>query len=89
MSEKPNYDKITTVDEVDEEIQKTKDLICRRVKERGQIKDARKDAMKGYNDELKRVEEELDYNTGVLDELGRHKRLILAGAVPGQKLHSV
>lgn len=45
--------------------------------------------MKGYNDELKRVEEELDHNTGVLDELGRHKRLILAGAVPGQKLHSV
>lgn len=87
---KPNYDKITTIDEVEREIQKTKDTICRKAKERGQVKDNRKEAMKGYNDELKICEEELDFNLGVLDELNRHKKLVLAGAVgPKAGLQSV
>lgn len=86
----PDYDKITTIDEVEQEIQKYKDLICRKVKERGQIRDNKKDAMKGYNDELKEVEAQLEHGTAVIDELNRHKRLVLAGAVsPKKALQSV
>lgn len=86
----PNYDKIITIEEVESEIQKHKDLVCRKAKERGQIRENRKEAMKAYNDELKICEEELDFNLGVLDELNRHKKLVLAGAVgPKKSLQSV
>jgi hypothetical protein len=86
---KPDYETLTTAQEVDEEIQKCKDLICKKVKLRGQLKDNKKDAMKGYNDELKIVEEELDFNVAAIDELNRHKKLILAGHQPKAKLQSV
>jgi hypothetical protein len=88
--EKPDYEKqYTTVDECDEAIQSHKDLIVRKVKERFQTQDNKRDAMKGYNDTLKEIEEELDFSTGVIDELKRHKKLILAKAERGGKLQSV
>lgn len=87
--EQRDYEKLATVEEVESEIQKTKDLICRKVKERGQIRDNRKDAMKAYNDELKEVEAQLEEGTAVLDELKRHLKLVLAGGGPKAKLQSV
>jgi hypothetical protein len=92
--EKPDYEKqFTTVDECDEEIQNHKDLIVRKVKERFQTQDNKRDAMRGYNDVLKEIEEELDFSTGVIDELHRHKKLLLAteeaGLNKNGKLQSV
>lgn len=92
--EKPDYEKqFTTVDECDEEIQNHKNLIVRKVKERFQVIDNKKAAMRGYNETLKEIEEELDFSTGVLDELHRHKKLVIAkeeaGIQTGKKLQSV
>lgn len=87
--DKPDYEKLATLDEVDAEIHKHKELIVRKVKERGQLKSNRKDAMKGFNDELKEVEFQLDHNTEILDELNRHKKLIMAGGGPKMNLKSV
>ncbi len=91
MSEKkkPDYDKLVDINEVEEQISDYKNRICRKAKERGQIKDNRKEAMKAYNDELKVCEEELDHALGVLDELNRHKKLVLAGVGPKRNLQSV
>lgn len=87
---KPDYEAIVSIDEVEIEIQKCKDIICKKVKLRGQIKDNKKDAMKAYNDELKEVEEDLDFNVACIDELNRHKKLLAAGHVPNkQNLKSV
>lgn len=92
--EKPDYEKeYTTVAECEDGIQKCKDLIVRKVKERFQTMDNKKDAMRGYNDTLKEIEEDLDFNTGAIDELKRHRKLLMAkeeaGLHKGGKLQSV
>ena len=86
---KPEYDELDSVSAVDEEIQKCKDLIYKKVKLRGQTRENKKEATKAYNDELKIIEEELDFNVCAIDELNRHKRLLLAGHKPKAKLQSV
>lgn len=86
--EKPDYEKMTSIVEVETEIQKYKETIVRKVKVRGQTKENRKEAMKGYNDALKELEEELDFSTVVIDELERHKRLLQAAQQhPGVAKH--
>lgn len=89
--EKPDYERaFTTIEDCEKEIARLKDDICRKVKARGQTKQNKKDAMAGYNETLKELEADLDFNTEVIDELLRHMKLLDAqGGPKSPKLQSV
>lgn len=69
--EKPDYDKFKTVDAVETEIEKHKDVVCSKVKLQGQVKQQKKDSNGAYNDQLKSLQEEIDHEVEVIDEFKR------------------
>lgn len=71
--DKPDYRKFCTAEEVDAEIARRKDAVCRKVKQQAQIQSSKKDAVAAFNAQLKMVGEELDHELAVLDELGRRR----------------
>jgi len=77
--EKPDYDSFKTLQAIDDEIAKTKTEVCRKTKQLFQTKEAKKEAMGAYNEQIKEMTEEVDHNLGVLDELNTRRRVIEKG----------
>lgn len=69
--EKPDYDKFKTVESVDREIEARKNTVCNKVKMHGQIKQQKKDSNAAFNDQLKSLSEEIDFEIEVIDEFKR------------------
>ena len=78
--EKPDYESFKTVQAIDEEIAKTKTEICRKTKQLFQTKEAKKEAVAAFNEQIKECTEEVDHNLGVLDELNTRRRVVEKGA---------
>ncbi len=70
---KPDYGKLVSVDEVDAEITRRRDAICRKVKQQAQVKETKKQTLAGLNEQIREVGEELNHEIGVLDELVRRR----------------
>jgi hypothetical protein len=82
--EKPDYEKdFKTVEDCEAEIDRLKDRVLKKLKERGQTIENKKAAAKGYNDVIKELEAELDHNVEVVDELKRHMKLLDARQARG------
>lgn len=70
-----------TLEETEQEIEKTEKTIADKNKWRLQTKDAKKEAMGAYNDQLKEIDEDLEHYSGLRDRLKDHqKRLLTAPA---------
>lgn len=78
--ETPDYEAFKDVQEIDEEIAKTKDLVCRKSKMLYQTRDAKKEAVGAYNEQLKELDEEIDHSLGVLDELNNRRKVLEKGS---------
>lgn len=77
---RPDYESFVSTDEVDKEIENTKNEICRKAKQMFQTKETKKEAVAAFNEQLKELNEEIDHNLGVLDELVTRKRVIESSA---------
>lgn len=84
QKEKPDYEKdFQTPEKCIEEIERLKDRVLKKLKERGQTIQNKKDATKSYNDVIKELEAELDFSVEVIDELKKHMKLLDAKAARG------
>lgn len=74
--ETPDYEKLTTVDEVDAAIQKHKDILVGKDTTESMIKAEKKDYVSAMNGQLKELNEEREHEIGVLGALNdRRKQL--------------
>jgi len=74
--EKIDYSKFKTVEEVEVEVIKHKDTVTRKVRQQLNIKDEKKTANAAYNEQLKEIEEEIDFEIKTLDALNDRKRVL-------------
>lgn len=76
--EHPKYEKLETLEEVDELIQQWESEVVRQDKMRLQTKDQAKASAAAFRETLKEIEEQQDHAHGVVDELKRHRQLLVA-----------
>jgi hypothetical protein len=77
----PDYDALKTVDDVEEEIQRHKDILVRQDIMEWRMKQDKKDAVSSYNEQLKEIKEERDHEMGVLGALEDRKKVLNATPV--------
>jgi len=75
----PNYERLNTIEAVEEQISIAKDAVCRKVKLQLSIKEAKKEADAAYNEQLKELAEEIDTEIVVLSGWEGRKMQIAAG----------
>lgn len=75
----PEYEKLMTVEEVDELIQQHKDTLVRKDKTEFQIKEAKQEMLCSYNEQLAELKEEREHELGVIDALHDRKKILLSG----------
>jgi hypothetical protein len=68
MSDHPDYSKIKTVEDAEKLIEEHKGTLYRKTKIQGQIKGDKKESNKAYNEQLKELSEEIDFEVGVIDQ---------------------
>jgi hypothetical protein len=76
MADEIDYSEFTTVKAVDEEIQKRKDSVCRKVKHQQQLVADKKDTVKSYNDQIKEVKAKVEEELAILDGLAAQRKLL-------------
>jgi hypothetical protein len=89
--EHPDYEKLNSIDEIDNMIQTHKDILVRKDKIELKIKDSKKEANAAHNEQLKELLEERTHEVGVIDALVDRKKVLLAqsGVVPMPKKASI
>lgn len=75
--ETPEYEKLTTVEEVETEIEKHKNLLVKQDLVEARMKEEKKEWVSAQNEHLKIVAEERDHEMGVLGALEDRKKQIL------------
>ncbi len=76
LKEPIDTEKFTTTKDAENALESHKDTLCRKVKQQLQVKDAKKEAMGAYNEQLKELNEEIDHEIGVLDSLTDRVRVL-------------
>lgn len=77
--EVPNYEALTTLEEVDEEIEKHKQRLVGKDILESRMKKDKKDYVSALNEQLKELNEEREHEIDVLSALEQHKQLIANG----------
>lgn len=72
-----DYEKLS-IEETEQQIEDTEKIIADKTKWRLQTKEAKKEAMGAYNEQLKEIEEDLDHYSGVRDCLKDHQKRLFA-----------
>ncbi len=89
--EVPDYEALTTIDEIDELLLEHKENLVRKDKVEYQIKETKRETNKDLNEQLKELREEREHEMGVIDALYETKKRLLASAgiatVPGASAH--
>lgn len=80
----PNYEAMTSVEEVELEIEKRKNVLVGKDRTEYQIKENKKEFNVAVNEQLRDLKEEREHEIVVLSALEDRKRLILtsAGVIP-------
>lgn len=78
--EVPDYESYLEVETIDEAISGHKDVLYSKVKLQEDLKQQKRDMAKGYNDQIKILQEEVDYELGVISAFNDRKRVVAAGA---------
>lgn len=86
--ETPNYESLTTLDEVDVEIEKHKQKLVGKDILESRMKADKKDYVSALNEQLKEVAEEREHEIGVISALEQHKQLLANGGnvIPIRKI---
>jgi hypothetical protein len=79
--EHPEYEKLTTVEQVDAEVEKHKTILVGKDKTESQIKANKKEYVKSMNEQLKELNQEREHEIGVLGALDDRRRQINASNV--------
>jgi len=87
--EKPNYEAMKTVEEVESEIETRKNTIVRQTKHKEQVESEKKDIVGGFNDELKVLKKSISHEIEVIDELERRKLELMGSQVLAPPLQPV
>lgn len=75
----PNYESLTTLEEVDAEIERHKERLVGKDKLQARVKEEKKDFNSAINEQLKEIEEERLHEIDVLSALEQHKQLLANG----------
>lgn len=78
--EHPDYEKLGSVEEIDDLMVQHKDTLCRKDKLEMQIKQTKKDTNADFNEQLKELAEEREHEVAVIDALLDAKKRLLASA---------
>ncbi len=76
--EVPDYEALTTIEEIDELLLDHKESLVRKDKIEYQIKETKRETNKDLNEQLKELKEEREHEMGVIDALMDRKKQILA-----------
>lgn len=76
----PNYEALMSVDEVEAEIERRKNILVGKDRTEYQIKESKKDYVSAINEQLRELKEEREHEIVVLSALEDRKKQILAGA---------
>lgn len=74
--EVPNYEKLTTIEDVDKEIESHKQKLVGKDIIEYRMKEDKKDYVGALNEQLKELKEEREHEINVLSALNQHKQLI-------------
>lgn len=75
----PNYEALTTIEEVDEEIERHKQILVGKDVLESRMKHDKKTYVSALNEQLKELSEEREHEIEVLSALEQHKMLISNG----------
>ncbi len=76
----PDYESLSTTDEIDELLSQHKEALVRKDKLEWQIKETKKETNADLNEQLKQLKEEREHEMGVIDALGEARKRLLASA---------
>ncbi len=79
--EVPEYEKLTTIEQVEAEIEKHKTVLVGKDKTESQIKANKKEYVKALNEQLKELNQEREHEIDVLSALDDRRRVIAASNV--------
>lgn len=74
--EVPNYEALTTLEQVDEEIEKHKQKLVGKDILESRMKKDKKDYVKALNEQLKELHEEREHEIDVISALEQHKQVL-------------
>ena len=77
--ETPNYEALTTIEEVEKEIEKHKQKLVGKDIVEYRMKEDKKDYVKALNESLKELKEEREHEITVISALEQHKQVIANG----------
>ena len=75
-NEKLDFDKFKTVEDVETEVVKHKDIVIRKVRQQLSIKEEKKTANGAYNEQLAEIAEDIDHEIKTLDALHDRKKVL-------------
>lgn len=80
----PNYEALTTIDDIDKEIEHHKQNLVGKDVVEYRMKADKKDYVSAINEQLKELAEEREHEINVLSALEQHKQLVLnqGGVIP-------
>lgn len=76
----PNYEAFTTIEDVDKEIERHKQILVGKDVLESRMKRDKKEYVGAVNEQLKELAEEREHEIDVLSALGQRKQLIAAGS---------
>lgn len=76
----PNYEAMMSVDEVEEEIERRKNILVGKDRTEYQIKETKREYVSAINEQLLELKEEREHEIVVIGALEDRKKQILAGA---------
>jgi len=76
----PNYEALTTVEDVENEIERRKNVLVGKDRTEYQIKENKKEYVSAINEQLRDLKEEREHEIVVLSALEDRKKQILTGA---------
>ena len=75
----PNYESLTTIEDVEQEIEKHKERLIGKDVLQARVKDEKKSFNSAINEQLNEIEEERQHELGVLSALEQQKMLVANG----------
>jgi hypothetical protein len=76
----PNYEALLSVEEIDEEIEKRKNILVGKDRTEYQIKENKREYVAAMNEQLRDLKEEREHEINVLSALDQRKTQLLNGA---------